>query len=423
MAEIISPWGSYKKAMIAAKYGADAVYVGVPFLSLRMRQNKLKDFEILKKTIRDLQAMGKKAYLTINIFPRNTDIKIIESTIEQISDTGADSVIFSDPGVYNTLKRYMWDKVNYHLSTQTNTLNYEAVKFWYDLWVDRVVLAREVNIKEIIEIKKHVPWVEIEAFVHGAMCMTYSGRCLLGEYFSGRDGNKWECSHVCRYKFKTYIEEERRPGKLIQVDQDESGTYLLSSKDLCTIEHGQELYDHIDAWKIEWRSKSEFYVGSVTKAYSHLRDSIANWTEANPDILDLVNKIPHRYYWDGFLFNDIRTSKPEGEPGEGIVTTTQDTAWPIKTKQYIWTITDIKFEKDDKTYFQLTPKHNILVGDTLQVLDISGIEKEIIVDSLLSKTKESIERVTCNHPDIWLSAEGLWEWNIMYIPEKTANIS
>ncbi len=416
MAEIVSPWGSYKKAMMAAKYGADAVYVGVPFLSLRMRQNKLKDFEILKKTIVDLQSMWKKAYLTINIFPRNTDIKIIDSTIEKISDLWANSVIFSDPGVYNTLKRYMGDKVNYHLSTQTSTLNYEAVKFWYDLWVDRVVLAREVNIKEIVEIKKYVPQVEIEAFVHGAMCMTYSGRCLLGEYFSGRDGNKWECSHVCRYKFKTYIEEERRPGKFIQVDQNENGTYLLSSKDLCTIEHGQELYDYVDAWKIEWRSKSEFYVWAITKAYSHLRDSMANNTDPNPEILELVNKIPHRYYWDGFLFNNIRTSKPEGEPCEGIITTTWDTAGPIKTKQYIWAITNIKMEKDAKTYFQLTPKHNILVGDTLQVLNPSGIEKELVVDSLLSKTGETIERVTCNHPDIWISVEGLEEWSILYIP-------
>gem|GEM_PF-3517909 len=149
---------------------------------------------------------------------------------------------------------------------------------------------------------------------------------------------------------------------------------------------------------------------------------MANGTEPNPEILELVNKIPHRYYWDGFLFNDIRTSKPEGEPGEGIITTTQDTAGPVKTKQYIGVITDIKFEKDDKTYFQLTPKHNILVGDTLQVLDDSGLEKEITVDSLLSKTKEPIERVTCNHPDIWISAEGLAEWNIMYIPEKAGTV-
>ncbi len=409
--EIVAPGGSYEKAMIAARFGADAVYVWVPFLSLRMRQNKIKNFDELKKTIDDLHKLWVKAYLTINIFPRNVDIQIIESTIEQIWKLWADSVIFSDPGVFTTLKKYLWDSVNYHLSTQTNTLNAMAVKFWYDLWVDRIVVARELSIKEIKEIKEQVPWVEIEAFVHGAMCMTYSGRCLLWEYFSWRDGNKWECSHVCRYNFNVYLEEEKRPGKFFKVEEDETGSFLLSSKDLCVIEHEDELLA-IDAWKIEWRSKSEFYVWATTKAYSHLRDCVVEWKKTERDILDLVYQIPHRQYWDGFLFNSIRTA-PDGEE-ELVQTTTKTEAWPLDTeKQYIWTTTDEKIEKDWKVYYKFSPKDNILIGDKYDMLDQTWIWRKIEVSGILWEEQEEVEKLNCNMKKAYISWKNLSEWNIL----------
>ena len=410
--EIVAPWGSYEKAMIAARFGAVAVYVWVPFLSLRMRQNKIKNFDELKKTIDDLHKLGKKAYLTINIFPRNIDIKVIESVIKEIEKLEADAVIFSDPGVFTTLKKFLWDKVRYHLSTQTNTLNYMAVKFWYDLWVDRIVVARELNIQEIREIKKNVPWVEIEAFVHGAMCMTYSGRCLLWEYFSWRDGNKWECSHVCRYKFNVYLEEEKRPWKFFKVEEDETGSFLLSSKDLCTIEHGEELLD-IDAWKIEWRSKSEFYVWSTVKAYSHLRDCLLEWKKAEREILDLVYKIPHRQYWDGFLFNDIRTA-PESEEDCKLQTTTKTEAWPVtEEKTYIWTTTDEKIEKNGKIYYKISPKNNIFIGDEYEVLDKSWKYRKVKITWILDETEQEPEKLTCNMKKAYITGDGLEEWNIL----------
>lgn len=409
--EIVAPGGSYEKAMIAARFGADAVYVWVPFLSLRMRQNKIKNFDELKRTIDDLHKLWVKAYLTINIFPRNTDIKIIESTIEQIWKLWADSVIFSDPGVFTTLKKYLWDSVNYHLSTQTNTLNAMAVKFWYDLWVDRIVVARELSIKEIKEIKEQVPWVEIEAFVHGAMCMTYSGRCLLWEYFSWRDGNKWECSHVCRYNFNVYLEEEKRPGKFFKVEEDETGSFLLSSKDLCVIEHEDDLLA-IDAWKIEWRSKSEFYVWSTTKAYSHLRDCLVEGKKTEREILDLVYQIPHRQYWDGFLFNSIRAA-PDGEE-ELVQTTTKTEAWPLDTeKQYIWTTTDEKIEKDWKKYYKFSPKDNIVVGDKYDVLDQTWVWRQIEINGILGEEQEEVEKLNCNMKKAYISWENLEEWNIL----------
>ena len=413
--EIVAPGGSYEKAMIAARFGADAVYVWVPFLSLRMRQNKIKNFDELKKTIDDLHKLWVKAYLTINIFPRNVDIKIIESTIQQISKLGADSVIFSDPGVFNVLKKYLWDTVKYHLSTQTNTLNAMAVKFWYDLWVDRIVVARELSLKEIREIKEQVPWVEIEAFVHGAMCMTYSGRCLLWEYFSGRDGNKWECSHVCRYKFNVYLEEEKRPGKFFKVEEDETGSFLLSSKDLCTIEHSDELLA-IDAWKIEWRSKSEFYVASTVKAYSHLRDCLVEWKETEREILDLVYKIPHRQYWDWFLFNDIRMAPESEEDAQKnlVQTTTKTEAWPLKTeKQYIGTTTDEKIEKDWKVYYKISPKNNIFVDDEYEVLDKSWKFKKLKIIWILWEEQQDVEKLTCNMKNAYIAWDNLDEWNIL----------
>lgn len=410
--QIVSPWWSYNKAMAAAVYWADAVYVWVPFLSLRMRQNKIKTFQTLKKTIQDLHKLWKKAFLTVNIFPRNSDIKVIEEVIEQIQDLQADSVIFSDPWVYNILRKYLKNSVNYHLSTQTNTLNYEAVKFWADLWVDRIVLARELNIKEIAEIKKKVPNIELEAFVHWAMCIAYSGRCLLGEYFSGRDWNKWECSHVCRYKFSVYVEEDKRPWKFIKVEEDRKGTYLFSSKDLCTIDHWKELFDIIDAWKIEWRSKSELYVASITKAYSHLAECLATWKQPKQEILQLVNLPPHRFYWDWFLFNDLK-SCPDWEEDCKIDSTTKTTAWPIQTVQYIWFIEE-EIIVDSQKYYKIVPKHNIQIDNKVEVLQPSGKITIWKITNILNENKQTKQKATCNDKYVLINWENIEKYSILY---------
>jgi putative protease len=178
---LVAPGGSHLKALVASAYGADEVYVGVPFTSLRMRQNKLYTFDMLKATVQQLHANGTKALLTMNIFPRNGDVQIFESVVEKIAEVQPDGIIFSDPGTFQLIKKYL-PTTPLHLSTQTTTLNYAAVKFWADLGVKRIVLARELHIDEIATIKQAVPEIELEAFVHGAMCMTYSGRCLLGDY-------------------------------------------------------------------------------------------------------------------------------------------------------------------------------------------------------------------------------------------------
>ena len=307
----MAPGGSHEKALVASAYGADEVYLGVPFTSLRMRQNKVYTFDMLKETVDALHANGTKAFLTMNIFPRNTDIAVFESVVEKVASVNPDAIIFSDPGTFNIIKKYL-PNTPLHLSTQTTTLNYASVKFWYDLGVKRIVLARELHIDEIAKIKKEVPEVELEAFVHGAMCMTYSGRCLLGDYLGGRPANKGECNHSCRFKYNVFIEEERRPGQFLQVRNDEDGEHILSSKDLCTIERLDELMPYIDAMKIEGRSKSEFYVGAVVKAYKHVRDAILHGTPIDEQIVSLVHMIPHREYRDGFLFHSLKEF-PDGE--------------------------------------------------------------------------------------------------------------
>lgn len=400
--KIVAPGWSYNKAVVASKYWADEVYVGVPFTSLRMRQNKVKDFDELQKTVDAVRWNWSKALLTMNIFPRNIDIKIFESVVEKISDINPDAIIFSDPGTFNIIRKYL-PKTPLHLSTQTSTLNYESIRFWYDLGVKRVVLARELHIDEIREIKEKIPEMELEIFVHWAMCMSYSGRCLLGDYMSGRQANKWECSHACRFKYKVRLEEERRPWKLLQLEWDESGSHILSSKDLCAIDRLEEIIPYVDALKIEWRSKSEFYVWSVVKAYKHVRDTIiegkAKWNgvpqsgKVNPEIKNLVNVVPHREYRDGFLFNKLQ-DYPEGETK---ASTTLDSAWPLFNRNYFWVFTDQFIEKNWKKYFEIDPKEVITPNMEIKYISPNNIGKLKILD-IINKSWKSVEKATCNTP-------------------------
>lgn len=423
MIKLVAPGWSYNKAIVAAQYGADEIYVWVPFTSLRMRQNKIRGFEELKNTIDAIHSLGKTALLTMNIFPRNNDIKIFESTVEKIADVWADAVIFSDPWTFKIIRKYLPD-TDLHLSTQTSTMNYWAVQFRYDLWVKRVVLARELHIDEIKDIKKNVPQMELEVFVHWAMCMSYSWRCLLWDYMSGRPGNKWECSHACRFKYKVRLEEERRPWKLFQLENDENGTHILSSKDLCVINRLDEIIPYVDALKIEWRSKSEFYVWSIVKAYRHALDSILQKNKVNSDIINLVNVVPHRQYRDGFLLNKMQ-DYPEGEDnlslldkvkwngipqggrggdkgaGEFLTSTTLDSAGPLFNRNYFWTFTDKFIEHNWKKYFQIDPKEVFTRWMKVKFISPKSMWERTIIDILNSKWKE-LEKATCNTPDTYI---------------------
>lgn len=427
---IVAPGGSHQKAVTAAKYGAEEVYMGVPFTSLRMRSNKLGDFVKLKKTVDEVHNLGSKVFLTMNIFPRNVDIKIFEATVEKVAEMGADAIIFSDPGTFHVLKKYMPD-TPLHLSTQTTTLNYSAVQFWYDIWVKRVVLARELHIDEIKEIKEKVPGMELEVFVHGAMCMTYSGRCLLWDYMGGRPGNKGECNHACRFKYKVWLEEERRPGKFFQLDQGEDGTnFIMSSRDLCTIDRLEEIIPYIDAMKIEGRSKSEFYVWGMVSAYKHVRDALIDGTPIDPEIKNLVNVIPHREYRDGFLFHNIKefpdrenndhAREPETPQIEENQTSVSDNneeeiksnlarnssitktcAGPLFARNYFGQVLSESIEINGEIYHKISPKEVIEPGMQLHYLTPNSYGL-LTITKIINLQGKELEKGTCNTPNIYI---------------------
>lgn len=407
---IVAPGWSYEKAMVASQYGAEEVYVGVPFTSLRMRQNKILDFGELKKTVEDLHKNGSKALLTMNIFPRNNDIKLFEQTVKQIADVGADAIIFSDPWTFHIIRKYLPD-TPLHLSTQSSTMNRAAVKFWKEMGVKRIVFARELHIDEIKEIREKVPGIEIEVFVHGAMCMSYSWRCLLGDYMSGRPGNKGECSHACRFKYKVWLEEERRPGKLFQLEGDDGWSHILSSKDLCTIDKLQEIIPYVDAIKIEWRSKSEFYVWAVVKAYKHVRDAIIEGKKIDEKVANLVNVIPHREYRDGFLFNQLKDF-PEGETPVG--STTLESAGPLFNRNYFGVFSDQFIEKNKKKYFHIEPKEVITPGMKIKFLSPTEMGELEIIDILDAKGNQ-VEKAHCNSWAMYMLTDKKLEgWEILY---------
>jgi len=397
---LVAPGWSHKKALVAAYYWAEEVYVGVPFTSLRMRQNKIRDFDLLKETIKWIHGYGSKALLTMNIFPKNSDIKIFESVIEKIKDAWADAIIFSDLGTYKIIKKHLPD-MPLHLSTQTTTLNYASVQFRQDLWVKRIVCARELHIDDIKEIKEKVPSMELEVFVHGAMCMTYSWRCLLWNYMSGRDANKWECSHNCRYKYKVRLEEEKRPGQFFQLENDGEGSHVMSSKDLCVIDRLEEIIPYVDAIKLEWRSKSEFYVGSLTKAYTHVRDSILNKTTINENIKDLVNMIPHREYREWFLLNKLN-KYPDGE--SEIISVTPNSWWPLFSRKYVWVCTLETLKKDNNTYSKIINKENIQKDMLFKYITPTDMWEIKIID-IVDETGASLDRATCNTPQVYIKTD------------------
>lgn len=300
--ELLAPAGNMEKLQMALLYGADAVYMGGKSFGLRAFSDNFTDEE-LREAVAFTHRQGKKAYITVNIFPHNEDLPALPEYIRYIRDIGADAVIISDLGVFRTIREVAPD-LPIHISTQANNTNWASVKFWEELGVSRVVLAREISLEDISLIREKVD-IELEAFIHGAMCISYSGRCLLSNYFThNRDANRGECAQVCRWKFN--VVEEKRPDQYYPVLEDERGTYLFNSKDLCLLAHIPQLAaSGLTSFKIEGRMKSVHYVSTVTRVYRAALDAY----QANPDKFAVreewwqeLNKISHRPYTSGFYF-------------------------------------------------------------------------------------------------------------------------
>lgn len=301
--ELLAPAGNLEKLKIALTYGADAVYIGGEEFSLRAAADNFTTDEI-KEGVDFAHNLGKKVYLTANVIPHNRDIDEYAKYLSEVKDIGLDGVILSDLGMFE-VTREVAPNLDIHISTQANNVNYKSADTWHKMGATRVILAREMSFDEIREIRERTdPSLELEAFVHGAMCISYSGRCLLSNYMTGRDGNGGACAHPCRWKY--YLMEEQRPGEYMPVFENERGTFIYNSKDLCMIEHIDKLIESgLSSLKIEGRVKSEFYVATVIAAY---RRAIDSYTE-NPDgwkfdpkWLEELKKVSHRDYTTGFYF-------------------------------------------------------------------------------------------------------------------------
>ena len=346
--ELLSPAGDMEKLKMAVLYGADAVYLAGTDFGMRAFAGNFTPEE-LPQAVQFAHDHGVKAHVTVNIMPRNDEVKDLPAYLEQLDAAGVDALILADLGAFTLAGKYA-PHCQRHISTQQSIANYEGAQAWFDLGASRVVLARECSLDEIREIRRKVdPKLEIETFGHGAMCVSYSGRCLLSNYMTGRDSNRGACAQPCRYQYA--LVEEKRPGEYFPVFEDEKGTYILNSRDMCTIDHLKDLYDAgIDCIKIEGRAKSAYYAAIVTGAYRHCLDDVYAGREIDPVWRDEVDHISHRVYSTGFYY---------GHPGQYVENSRYIREWQIVAK----------VESCDENGVALCSLNNkFKIGDELEVV-------------------------------------------------------
>ena len=306
--ELLSPAGDMQRLKLALEFGADAVYVGGTMFGMRTNPSNFNNEE-LQKAVELARSKGKKLYLTCNTLPRNNEIEMLPQFLKDAQTAGVDAFIIADLGVLSLAKKYAPD-VDIHISTQAGVVNYQTANMLYEMGASRIVTARELSLNEIKEIREKTnPALEIEVFIHGAMCMSFSGRCILSDYLTGRDANRGDCAQPCRWKY--HVVEEKRPGEYFPVNEEKDGTYIFNSRDLCMIEHIPELVDAgVDSFKIEGRAKSEYYTAIVTYAYRAAIDEYLKNPSSDfkvPDwILQEMDKMSHREYTTGFNFGPIK---------------------------------------------------------------------------------------------------------------------
>lgn len=367
--ELLIPAGSLDVLKTAVIYGADAVYIGGEAFGLRAKAKNFTNEEI-KKGIAFAHEHGVKVYITANILAHNDDLAGVEAYFEELKEIRPDALIISDPGVFTIARRVIPD-MEIHISTQANNTNYGTYRFWYDLGAKRVVTARELSLKEIKEIRDHIPEdMEIESFIHGAMCISYSGRCLLSNFMTGRDANQGACTHPCRWKYS--IVEEKRPGEYMPVYENERGTFIFNSKDLCMVDHIPEMIDAgIDSFKIEGRMKTALYVATVARAYRKAIDDYRKdpkLYEANLDwYREEIAKCVNREFTTGFYF---------GRPDASAQIYENSTY--VKDYTYLGTVASV----DGRGYGGLEQKNKFSVGETIEVMKPDGRNIEVVVKGI-----------------------------------------
>lgn len=380
--ELLIPAGSLDVLKTAVIYGADAVYIGGEAFGLRAKAHNFS-LEDMKEGIAFAHAHDVKVYVTANILAHNQDLPGVEAYFEELKEVGPDALIISDPGVFEIAKRVLPD-TELHVSTQANNTNYGTYLFWNRMGAKRVVSARELSLAEIKEIRSHIPDdMEIESFIHGAMCISYSGRCLLSNFFTGRDANQGACTHPCRWKYS--IVEETRPGEYMPVYENERGTYIFNSKDLCMIEHVPELIDAgIDSFKIEGRMKTALYVATVARTYRKAIDDYLEDPkkyEANmPWYKDQISNCTYRQFTTGFYF---------GKPSEE--SQIYDSNTYIREYTYLGIIGEIK----DGLY-RIEQRNKFSVGEVIEIMKPDGQNVEVTVEKIIDE--DGNEQESAPHP-------------------------
>lgn len=406
--EILAPGGNLTKLKTAIDFGADAVYIGGSKLNLRAFADNFTN-EQIAEGVKYAHERGRKVYVTMNVFPHNADLHGLEEYIEGLAKLNVDAIIVADPSIIVTAKQVA-PELEIHLSTQANNVNWRAAKFWYDQGVKRIVLARELSFREIKSIKENLPEeCDLEAFVHGSMCMAYSGRCLISNYMTRRDANRGACSQACRYKY--HLVEEKRPGEYYPIVEDENGTYIMNSKDLCMIEYIPEIVESgIYSLKIEGRMKSEFYVASIVKAYREALD--AYWENPaeykfNPKWMEILLKISHRKYHTGFYFGRSESQVYE-------------TSAYVRDYDIIGTV--LSYDEETKVAV-IEQRNRVFEGDEVEVLRAKGDFFTVKLDDMYDENDQKIDVANKAKMIFKIKSEKKLEAKDMLIKSKEAKVN
>lgn len=381
--ELLVPASSLEVLKVAVIFGADAVYIGGEAFGLRA---KAKNFSMddIREGIAFAHAHNVKVYITANILAHNADLEGVRGYFEELKEVGPDALIISDPGVF-MIAREVCPEIDIHVSTQANNTNYATFNFWYRQGARRVVTARELSLVELKQIRENIPDdLEMETFIHGAMCISYSGRCLLSNYFTGRDANHGACTHPCRWKYS--IVEETRPGEYMPVYENERGTFIFNSKDLCMIEHIPEMFDTgVDSYKIEGRMKTALYVATVARTYRKALDDYMEdpelYKKNMPWYLDQISNCTYRQFTTGFFF---------GKPDEDAQIYDSNTY----VKEY--TYLGIVGEQNADGLYRIEQRNKFSVGEVIEVMKPDGQNIEVTVQKILNEEGEAME--SAPHP-------------------------
>ena len=371
--ELLAPAGDMERLQMAVAYGADAVYLAGAAFGMRSFAGNFTPEE-LKQAVELCHSRGVRVHVTCNTMPRNDEVARLPEWLEYLNQVGADAVILADVGTLALAKRYA-PQVECHISTQASVVNYQSAAAWHDLGAKRVILARELSLDEIREIRAKTPReLELEAFAHGAMCVSYSGRCLLSNYMTGRDSNRGACAQPCRYQYA--LMEEKRPGEYFPVYEENGQTYIMNSKDMCMIDHVAELMDAgLDSLKLEGRAKSAYYAAIVTGAYRHAIDAAAAGQPLDPVWRDEVEHISHRHYSTGFFY---------GQPGQYTESSRYVRDWQIVAKVV---------SCDGEGNAVLTLNNKFKVGDQLELVGPDVRPQALTVEALWDGEGLSVDEV------------------------------